>query len=90
MNTPIIITRLAGYVKLQATGNITFQDLLNACEDNDFSLDSYITGHLMLIDDREEMTYMLNDHYVDVIDVLNECGNFTAKLSILDYSEFQY
>lgn len=89
--TKIEMVRFNDYVKItSAMGNVTFQDFLNACEDNDFSLDSYITGHLMLLDDSNELAFMLNDHYVDIIEVLNETGNFEAKLSILDYSEFQY
>lgn len=86
----IEMTRFESHVKITcALGNIDFQDFLNACEDNDFSLDSYQTGWLMLIDEREEKTFMLNDYGVDVIDQLNETGNFTAILSILTYSEFQ-
>lgn len=88
--TKIELTRFNDYVKITcALGNVTIEDFINACEDNDFSLNSYITGHLMLLDDRYDVTYMLNDYGVDVIDILNECGNFTAPLSVLEYSLFQ-
>lgn len=86
----IEMVRFDNRVKItSAFGNVTIEDFINVCEDNDFSLDSYITGHLMLLDDRCGVTYMLNDYGVNVIDVLNECGNFTAPLSVLEYSLFQ-
>lgn len=69
-------------------GSINIDDFIRACEDNDFSLDSSTTGHLMLLDDRCQLTYMLNDYGIDVIDKLNETGNFFAPLSILEYSDF--
>lgn len=88
--TKIKMIRFATYVDIVASGPVTLEDFTNVCEDNDFSLNSHVTGHLMLLDDRNAVTYMLNDYGVDVIEQLNETGNFTAPLSILDYSEFQY
>lgn len=85
----IELTRFSNGVKIRCPfGNIELEDFMQVCEDNDFSLNSSVTGHLMLIDDRFELTYMLNDYGVDVIDQLNETGKFTAPLSILDYSDF--
>lgn len=71
-----------------AIGGVTFESFSRDCEDNDFSLNASVTGHLMLIDDRCELTYMLNDYGVSVIDQLNDTGNFSAPLSILAYAEF--
>lgn len=86
----IEIKRFDNYVRLtNAISIVTIEDLIESCEDNDFSLNSSITGHLMLIDDRYGETYMLNDYGLDVIDQLNETGNFTAPKSILDYELFQ-
>jgi hypothetical protein len=88
----IEITRAEDQQSILLTSNsiVTMEDLINACEDNDISLDSYTTGHLSLLDDRYGKVYMVNDHFVDVIEVLNETGTFTCPLSILDYSEFQH
>lgn len=71
-----------------AMGGVTLESFSRDCEDNDFSLNASVTGHLMLIDDRAGLTYIMNDHYVDVIETLNEKGNFTAPLSPLEYSLF--
>lgn len=68
---------------------ISFDDFANAAEDNDFSLDSGRTGHLILIDNRYEEVFVMNDYGVDVIDELNERGFFHAEQSILSYSNFQ-
>jgi hypothetical protein len=89
IETDISIERYDDRVEIKSIGNIELGDFINACDDADFSLNSNVTGHLMLIDDRCELTYMLNDYGVDVIDTLNEKGAFTAPLSILEYSDFK-
>jgi len=87
----IAITRSEDQQTLLLTSSepVTMEDLLNACEDSDMSVDWHVTGHLMLLDDRYGKAYMVNDHYLDVIEVLNETGALTCPLSILEYELFQ-
>lgn len=88
-NQTLKFTRYADRVVIDsAIGGITIEQLINDAEDNNFSLNSSVTGHLMLLDDRFGVTYMLNDYGLDVIEKLNEVGKFIAPVSTLEYELF--